>query len=346
MQKYLVLMIMLIMPALSVHATQLKVTFINPGFEKANPTGPFWYEVAQIMQASANDFNIDLSIKYANRNHIMMKSLIADALKKSPDFLILVDEKSITTDYLLTLEKRSTAIYYLLNSPDDTSLARLKKHGHKVVGSIVPDNFQAGKQLISSLSSLNNPTVPLNILALEGDYSTSASLDRSAGLRSEVEQQKNTTVIDSVVANWSEQQGYAKTLGLLKRHPHINTIWCANDAIAKGAIKALFELNKRESVNVGAINWSQPDLNSDIDVEVGGHVTLGGLAIVKLYDIYHGVSSSIPEHLQQAIFTDKNHHAMLLLKLLKNNKLNSLNFTQFSNTTAKPEPFSIANLIN
>lgn len=346
MRHIFALTITLLTITLSAQAAQINVTFINPGFEQRNPTGPFWHEVAQIMQASADSFDINLRIEYANRNHIIMKSLIAEALKKSQDFLILVDEKGITTEHLLTIKNRSTSIYYLLNKPNEDALTRLNMHGYKIAGSVIPDNFQAGKQLINSLASLNNSTLPLNILALEGDYSTNASLERSAGLHSEIKKHKTMTLVDSVIVNWSEEQSYLKSVGLLKRNPHINTIWCANDAIAKGAIQALVDLKKRSSVNVGAINWSQPTLNNGIEIEIGGHVTLGGLAIVKLYDIYNNAGPVKPEHLELAVFSNKNQHAVQLLSKLKNKTLNELNFMKFSETTDQPVNFSIVNLID
>lgn len=344
LKKIFVVLALFLIITSSVNASPLKITFINPGFEQSNPTGPFWHEVSQFMQAAANDFDILLNIEYANRNHILMKSLISDALLQSPDFLILVDEKGITTEYLLTLNSiSSTAIYYLLNSPDDKELTRLNNHGYNILGSLTPDNFQAGSELASSLTSLSN-SASINLLALEGDYSTTASLERSNGLHFAVKNDHNVTLIDSSVANWSKQQGYLKALGLLKRHPSINAIWCANDAIAKGAIKALLELDKRSKVKVGAINWSQPD--NGIDIEIGGHVTLGALTMVKLYDIHSGKAPLEAAHLKIPIFTKKNKSAMQLLKILKNNTFNKLDFKRFSKSAKEPLPFTISNLVN
>lgn len=93
------------------------IIFINPGHADTNVTGPFWFEVSQLMQNAAKDFDLDLTIHYANRNHIEMKSLVTKAIKAKPDMLILVDEKSVLTQQLLSLSPVPTPIYFLLNSP-------------------------------------------------------------------------------------------------------------------------------------------------------------------------------------------------------------------------------------
>ena len=87
----------------SVFAKQ-SIIFINPGHADTNVTGPFWFEVSQLMRDAAKDFDLDLTIHYANRNHIEMKSLVANAIKAKPDMLILVDEKSVLTQQLLSLK--------------------------------------------------------------------------------------------------------------------------------------------------------------------------------------------------------------------------------------------------
>ena len=68
--------------------SQTKVTFINPGFSSDNPTGNFWQHVSLFMQEAANDLNIKLSVRYADRNHILMKQLVRDALSETDSYLI------------------------------------------------------------------------------------------------------------------------------------------------------------------------------------------------------------------------------------------------------------------
>ncbi|WP_392344857.1 hypothetical protein [Pseudoalteromonas prydzensis] len=61
----------------------LNIIFVNPGFADSsaeiNTTGNFWFKVSKIMRNAADDLDINLHIKYANRNHILMKELISQA---------------------------------------------------------------------------------------------------------------------------------------------------------------------------------------------------------------------------------------------------------------------------
>jgi len=52
----------------------IKVTFLNSGISDPNdPTGGFWLSVSAFMKAAAEDFNIDLEIIYAERDHLLMR---------------------------------------------------------------------------------------------------------------------------------------------------------------------------------------------------------------------------------------------------------------------------------
>ena len=94
------------------------------------------------------------------------------------------------------------------------------------------------------------------------------------------------------MANWSLEESFSKTLAFLNAVPNVNAIWCANDAIAFGAIKALDTLNIRKHVVVGGINLDTPK-NKEItlDVSIGGHVLLGAHALLNIYDASKNLSN-------------------------------------------------------
>ena len=158
---------------------------------------------------------------------------------------VLVDEKGVLTKQLLNLPAFSTPIYFLLNRPSPASLDMLRKNGTNIVGSITPNNRVAGKSLMQQLYKkfTNKTTTSAHILALLGDYATPASIMRTQGLMDFLTQTPQVTLTAKEVANWSEQEGFTKTLAYVQQAPEINIIWCANDAIAFGAKRALKQLN-------------------------------------------------------------------------------------------------------
>ncbi|WP_199528714.1 ABC transporter substrate-binding protein [Pseudoalteromonas sp. bablab_jr010] len=324
----------------SVFAKQ-SIIFINPGYENTNVTGPFWFEVSQLMRDAAKDFDLDLTIHYANRNHIEMKSLVAKAIEAKPDMLILVDEKSVLTQQLLSLNSTSTPIYFLLNRPSELELKRLIDHGIKIAGSVEPDNKQAGQLLADKL--IEKAQYAANFLAINGDYTTHAALDREEGLEQSVQTHENANITAKTVANWSATQAYRHSLGYFSHQSNMNIVWAANDAMALGAITALDELNKRKDVLVGAINWPLRAVAEKIDVTIGGHVTLGAFALVNIYDLLNKHETA-PMHHEVAIFSQHNEQTLKLVEQIHSDNL-AINFHVFSKSNENPLPFSVESLL-
>lgn len=329
----------------------LEVTFVNPGYSEdntaENSTGNFWYKVAKLMDNAADDLGIKLNVKYANRNHIVMKALIRDAIKDQPDYLILVDEKSVSSDFITKINTHNIPILFLLNPPSPNQRVMLKERGLNIIGSVSPDNRNVGRMLAQALfeEHSNHSDAPANMLALLGDYSTPASIERTEGLMDYVSR-SNITLIAKDVANWSENESFIKTVAFLHLAPEINLIWCANDAIAFGAKRALKKLNKEATVKVGGINWdATPKTLKPLDASYGGHVLLGAYALVILYD-HHKKPLIWPiPHNTYPIFTRLTAENKALISLINKNSLDDVNFKNFSKTTEHWQAFTIGNLL-
>ena len=321
---------------------QYNVIFINPGHANTNVTGPFWYEVSQLMRDAAEDFDLNLTIHYANRNHILMKELVADAVKQSPDMLILVDEKSVLSQQLLNLPTFNTPVYFLLNRPTGNELRALKNKGMNIAGSVVPDNVQAGHLLAKQL--ISKAQLPASIYAINGDHTTPAALDRKTGLEAFTAQHAQVNIAAQGVANWSSPQAYRQSLGLLTHHPDIQVIWSANDAMALGAIRALNEKKRRTDVLVGAINWPLRAAAEKIDVCIGGHVTLGALAMINIHAILENPKHDVL-HQKMAIFRPHTEETLEFVEQIHSNSL-AINFKVFSKAQKTPRVFSIESLLD
>ncbi|TMO97327.1 sugar ABC transporter substrate-binding protein [Pseudoalteromonas sp. S3260] len=331
----------------------LEIIFINPGFSNSteansNKTGDFWFHVSKIMQNAATDLDVTLTIKYANRNHILMKELIQQAINDKPDYLLLVNEKNVTSKYLSKIDSNNVPIYFLLNRPSPASLDMLRENGTNIVGSVTPNNRVAGKLLMQQLYKkfTYKTTTSAHILALLGDYATPASIMRTQGLMDFLTQTPQVTLTAKEVANWSEQEGFTKTLAYVQQAPEINIIWCANDAIAFGAKRALKQLNIQSQVIVGGINWEvPPNTSSELDVSIGGHVLLGAHAIINLFDNHTDLKRWPLFHSTNDIFQPLNDTNKPLYNAINANNLAEIDFSQFSKTRPDKVEFTIENLL-
>ncbi len=329
------------------YAGSFKVVFLNPGFQSQNATGDFWSNVTMFMEAAARDLDIELVTVYAQRNHILMKTMVEDVIALKPKYVVLVNEKGIALDIIKHLAKHNIAMFMLLNSLSNKDFNSLTaKEMELLKGSVIPNNYNAGKNLLKNLANLyqaqNSNIKPVKLLALQGDYSTPASIEREQGLMDGVKG-GNFVVIDSTVANWSSEQAYSKVKGIVQ-HARIDIIWAANDAMAFGAKRAVDELKLDYPIYIGGFNW---ELSSHypINLSYGGHVALGARSLTMLKDIDSNRLKLNERHKVQDIFESSlsPYYKKFTLRI-KNKQLDSYDFSRFSLQSEMPLAFTIENL--
>ncbi|XQW86736.1 ABC transporter substrate-binding protein [Thalassotalea piscium] len=349
-----ILLLLLSFISISSQSAQFKVVFINPGFADNNTTGDFWSNVTQFMSAAANDLDIELVTFYTQRDHIFMNSLAESVINEQPDFAILVNEKGKVLELIKELTSANIPVFFLLNRLSPSELSLLSESQKSLIkGSVVPDNVLVGQKLIDGLVEqyyISHPKKDdkqnINLLALQGDFTTPASIDREKGLLTSLSHYDNVTLIDSTVANWSEQQAYEKVKGIIKRAP-IDIIWAANDPMAVGARRAIAELNLPYPTIIGGVNWDIVDPKSAIDLSFGGHVTLGAYALILLDDIFnHGLTSEQVEQKIAIFESSLSSNYPRYIQFLSENNFEQFDFSQFSYSGNRRLTFSIKNMLN
>ncbi|WP_372766250.1 ABC transporter substrate-binding protein [Pseudoalteromonas sp.] len=328
---------------------KMKVVFINPGSESTNDSGDFWPNVNRFMMAAAEDLNVQLTSFHADRNHILMKQLVNQAISLKPDYLILVNEKEMLPHMLSQLVNTDIKVFLLLNKLSrDQQKALPKPLTNKIIGCLSPNNQEVGEKLAETLiakaSKFNKPQ--LKMYALLGDYNTPAAQERKKGLKRALLKHPSVTLIDSTVANWSEPSAFEKTYGVLSRYP-ADIIWAANDAMAFGAMAAINKLKLVDKVVVGGINWDVHPKGYQLNISYGGHVTLGAKALLMLHD-YHQFPKLVgPMKQRLAIFESSESSVReAFVTLLRNQQFQKFDFTRFSAGAEKPLEFNLVNLVS
>ncbi|WP_105264638.1 substrate-binding domain-containing protein [Pseudoalteromonas sp. T1lg76] len=325
-------------------AQPLKVRFVNPGHQFDNSTGLFWRNVALAMEAVAEDLDIKLSVTYANRNHILMKSQLNDALRSNADYVIVVDEKKAITKLIKADAELDKPLLFIYNAPQEHILTTKPDW---LFGYILPNHFEAGYKLARGLFERAierfGEGAKLNMLALYGDHTTDSALSRQRGLELFLRQHPEVNLVYHEVANWSAEQGYRKSIRVLSHIKNINMIWAANDPIAGGALRAAASVNSAQLPVVGGINWDKMDTDEHLDVSVGGHVLLGAAALIMLHDAHHQGDTFISSS-NFAIFEPDSEQYQILIKAIQERTLGNINFKRFSSLHQEPWPFTLQNL--
>lgn len=328
-------------------ASELKITFINPGGSSS-----FWGEVSKTMAAAAGDLGIDLEILYANRRPYAMEKLLQERLDNGvlPDYFVLVNELQEGTRLAKMLRQKPVKILFLLNKLSEHQMqVVLQEPGdeNQFVASIVPDNEAAGyemaKSLISAARSLQSASPVLRVLALTGDESTPAALEREQGLLRAVAEEDNLKLLSAIPVQWNRALAYSRAKGYLARTT-VDAIWAANDDIALAAGEAAEELGliPGQDISLVGLNWSRPGMDAvsrgALAMSHGGHFFAGAWAAVTLYDIHHGSIQNTAAYPGKAGSAEVNFKMSAItpenvgqyLEILGDGNWEKIDFTQFS----------------
>ncbi|MFH2065149.1 MAG: ABC transporter substrate-binding protein [Pseudomonadota bacterium] len=350
-------------------ATDFKVTFINPGVSTLDhTTGGFWYNVSAFMKAVAEDFNIELEVLYAERNHLMLPRLVQKAAnqKRKPDYLIIVNEMKQGETQLQKAMDAGIKTFMMLNTlTDQKSIQKFGASREKYknwIGSLIPDNQFAGYRIAKTVidkalqEGVTAKDGKLHLVGMAGDYVTPAAIERNDGLKKAVAEYTNVDLKQIFVCNWSKDTARDKTLHILNRYPEVGAFWAANDPIALGTIEAIIASGKKpgRDIFIGGLNWDKPALEKIKDgmltISMGGHFMTGGWTMVLLYDYHHGKDfAEEGVALKMKIFDEINAtNIEEYQQKFGDRNWDSIDFTRFSkvrNPNLKKYSFSLAPLL-
>ena len=268
---------------ISLPALALEVVFFNPGHQRIdNPTGSFWPESSQFMQAVADDLEIELETLYADRDIRLMRQQVLSVLEREhkPDYLLLVNERFALNALFDEIDAAKIPYFLAYNHHSKLPLEDQPQPRDQQaywLGTLVPNNQYAGYHLAKNLMAAAAPAAP-HFLAYSGDHVTSASLLRTAGLMQLLAETPDARLSSLVVGQWGYEIPQARTQALLRRNPDTNIIWAANGPMALGAYRGIDEPNT--DIKIGSINWDKEEIQAlqrgEIDCSLGGHFMVGG----------------------------------------------------------------------
>jgi ABC-type sugar transport system substrate-binding protein len=273
------------------------VAFLNPGKSDEK----FWVSVTRFMQSAATDLRIDLETLYAERDPTRMinNARAVLARPRKPDYLVVVNEKQVAPEIIRAAHGSGINIFLLLNALSAQEKKALAEGGSRldsIIGSIVPDNEEAGFQMAERLirearrRSLVASDTGMQMVAISGDRATAASVEREAGLRRALNNHADVRLMQLVYGEWSTERAREQMEVLIARYPEARLVWSANDIMAFGAMEAA-EARRiapgRDMVFAGLNNSSEAmraRANGRLSVLAAGHFAAGGWAMVMIHD--------------------------------------------------------------
>jgi len=132
------------------------------------------------------------------------------------------------------------------------------------VSQIYSDNYYGGvlmgEYFIKQMKELvKADTIPY--AELLGILSAQPTWDRSNGFHSVVDNYPEFTMVAQQSAEFDRDTGYKVTEQILQAHPEIKAIWCGNDAMALGALKAV-EAAGRDDIYIFGFDGAEDAINA------------------------------------------------------------------------------------
>ncbi len=286
----------------SAMAQAASVVFLNPG----NAKETFWLTYSQFMQAAASELGLQLDIQYAERSAQTAIHQAREALQGAnrPDYLVFVNEQYIAPQ-ILRLSQGSGVKLFMVNNaltPEQAKLVQpIEANYPGWIGSMVANDEEAGYLMLNELIRQYGPLVAgqrVDLLAFSGVKNTPAAQLREKGLRRALAEHPEVRLRQVVYGEWNQQRAYEQAALLFKRYPETAMVWCANDEMAFGAMRAAEEAGRIPGRDLlfSAVNSSisalEARVSGRLSALVAGHFTVGGWAMVLLSDDAKGVDTS------------------------------------------------------
>lgn len=181
---------------------------------------------------------VDLRIASAQDNADLQVKQIRQYIDEKVDLLIVAPEQAKVDDAIRQAYEAGIPVIVF---------DRRTSH-NAYTAYIGADNMEMGRNMATYL--LSHSTQPKRILEITGRPSSSPAIERQRGFDSEIDKQRNSSVVERIACDWTEERAYQLVDSLLRvPHRDFNCVFAHNDRMAMGAKKAM----KKHHANTTAI---------------------------------------------------------------------------------------------
>lgn len=222
---------------------------------------PFFKPMIEMFETTAKELGASPEVQAPPQEMDKEKqfALVQDEVSKGVKAICIAPADSAAiVPALVDAQKKGVLVINLDNRVDAKAASA---QGLRLSGYVGADNEAGGKKAGEAMLEALKGTGRVGIIGgLAGAENAEA---RKRGFTSAV--RGKLTLADTEIADWDTEKAYQKTQSMLAAHPDISGIFCANDKMAVGAMKAIAESGKTGKVTVVGydnIHDVQPALQS------------------------------------------------------------------------------------
>ena len=308
----------------------------------ANP-GTFYEIFADFLRVAARQLEVDFEAVDGAKDPAIMLNRSREVATGSrrPDYMLLVNYQGAGHDLLAVNATAGVGTFFVVEgmagAETGTGGGR-RPTGY--LGQIVPDDVEAGRMLAQILTDsarargMVDAGGTIQVGAIAGEH-TQAGNARFRGLQTVVREHPDIVQAGFQYGTWEEQPAKEAASLMLRAMPEIRVLWCANDAMALGALDAAVEAGRQpgKDILIGGIDLIDRALAEvaagRLEVSIGGHLVDGVRALILLHD-HHEKRDLIPQTRTTHLVAVQTAQADRYLRFMRERSWRQVDFTRFS----------------
>lgn len=221
---------------------------------------PFFDQMIRAAEAEAKKLGVQLEVHAPPQesDKELQFSMVENLTAKGVDAILIApaDSRGIVP----ALKRAADKGILVVNLDNRVDAASAAQAGLELAGYVGADNEEGGR--LAGRAMMGYLGGHGKVAILEGIRGADNAEARKRGFENAVA--GSLTIVAKDTAEWDTQKGYAKFQSMLAAHPEIEGLFCANDKMALGAMKAIEEAGKKgQIVVVGYDNI--PDVQPYLD---------------------------------------------------------------------------------
>ena len=308
-------------------------------------------QVVRVMQAAANDLNIDLIIKYdPSRSTYTTKKLGSQLIASEPklDYLLTKYWLGVTATHMEQARQRGIKVFVFNSDVPESEYEATGEFPRQKyanwIGHMTPDDNQAGynlaKVLIERAREIkgSGKGKQIRILGMNGPFESTVGTNRLNGLKKRIQEIPDAILEDTVITNWTAGDADKSIATLLIQYPDTDVLWAPNESITWGAVQAVEHSGKTpgKDIVIGGFDWNTESIKAIADGRITasmfGHFLEGAWALILVNDYHYGFdfanNPGVRISTPLAIIDASNYERYITL--LRKNSWEKVDFRKFS----------------
>lgn len=176
--------------------------------------------------------------------------LVRAAARQKFDAILIAPSDSKVM--IAPLKEAADAGIPIINIDNALDENEMKKQNLQLAAFVGVDNVAGGRLGAQYLASKLGDAG--EVMMLEGFQGVANAEDRKRGFHEEIAKHTNIKLVASQTANWYTEEALTVTTGLLPKYPNLKGIFCANDLMALGAVRAVEQAGRAGKIIIVAFD--------------------------------------------------------------------------------------------